>query len=124
MLELTCVLCGVEYIIVMSVLKVYRTFVLPETFPAGFTCKTLLSSDFNPPHLCTCPKTRPGFPISYVMVFFYSVSVIVRFVDIGGIEDHLFIILLELPLIDQSINNESIIKPLVQLRLSADSASI
>jgi hypothetical protein len=24
----------------------------------------------NPPHRCACPKPGPGFPMSYVMVFF------------------------------------------------------
>jgi hypothetical protein len=41
---------------------------------------------FNPPHFCACPKQGPGFPTSHVMVFLCSV--IVHFVDIGGIDDH------------------------------------
>jgi len=41
------------------------------------------------PHICTCPKTCPGFPSAYVMVFFVfndvKWEVVVCFVDIGGI---------------------------------------
>ena len=44
------------------------------------------------PHLCACPKPGPGFPTSYVMVFFMfnelKCEVIVHLVDIGGIVDH------------------------------------
>ena len=61
---------------------------------------------FSQPHVCACPKSGPGFPTSYVVVFLCSTSsikirgslcwiddhhcweVIVRFVDIGGIDDH------------------------------------
>ena len=38
-------------------------------------------------YLC-CPKPGPGFLMSYVVVFLYSVETIVWFVDIGGIDDH------------------------------------
>ena len=60
------------------------------------------------PHLCACPNPGTGFPSSYVVVFWCSVSlfqiivivcfvgivyhkcleVVVCFVDIGGIDDH------------------------------------
>jgi hypothetical protein len=45
------------------------------------------------PHFCVCPKLKPGpgFPTSYVVIFFVfnclSRDVIVCFVDIGGIVD-------------------------------------
>ena len=28
----------------------------------------------TPPHVCPCPKSGFGFPTSYVVVFFYSMS--------------------------------------------------
>ena len=44
------------------------------------------------PHACAFPKPGPGFPTSYVVVFFVFIElkweVVVRFVDIGGIIDH------------------------------------
>jgi len=44
---------------------------------------------FNSATCFACPKPGHGFPTSYAMVFFYSVSergeVILRFVDYGGI---------------------------------------
>ena len=44
----------------------------------------------TPPHFYACPKPGPEFPTSYVVVFLCSVSseVILRFVDIGEIDDH------------------------------------
>ena len=51
----------------------------------------ILLTCLTPPHLCACPKPGPGFPTSYVMVFFVfrvNESLIVRFVDIGRIVDH------------------------------------
>ena len=47
------------------------------------------------PHFCVCPKLRPRFPTSYVIVFFMfngmRWEVIVHLVDIGGIVDHHFL---------------------------------
>jgi hypothetical protein len=48
----------------------------------------------TPPYVCACPKPGPGFPTSYVVVFWgvqwvqLRWEVIVRFIDIGGIDDH------------------------------------
>ena len=46
-------------------------------------------------HFDACPKPGPGFPTSYIVVSFVfselSLEVIVRFVDIGEIFNHLFI---------------------------------
>jgi hypothetical protein len=41
-------------------------------------------------HLCACPKTGAGFPTSYVVVsdVMLGRELIVRCVDIGGIDDH------------------------------------
>ena len=54
-------------------------------FGIPLTCLTL-------PHFCACPKPGPGFPTSYVMVFFVLSELrweaIVCVVDIGGIGDH------------------------------------
>ena len=47
----------------------------------------------TPPHLCTCAKSGPGFPTSYVVVFLCSVcSLKMRgdcYVNIDGIDDHI-----------------------------------
>ena len=44
------------------------------------------------PHCCACPKPRPGFPASNVVIFFvlmeWRSDEIVRFVNIGGIDYH------------------------------------
>ena len=44
------------------------------------------------PHFCVCPKSGPGFPTSYVMVFVCAQLAKMRdscsFIDIGGIDDH------------------------------------
>jgi hypothetical protein len=54
------------------------------------------------PRLCACPKSAPGFPTSYVVVFNeLRREEIFPFVDIGGIVDHhcfniLFMILMKL----------------------------
>jgi len=51
-------------------------------------------TDLISPDSCVCPKARPGFLTSYVVVFFVVVlsewrwEVIGRFVDISGIIDH------------------------------------
>ena len=47
----------------------------------------------DPVIFCTCPKPGSGFPMSYVMVFCVQRvqlrwEMIVRFVDIGGIDDY------------------------------------
>jgi hypothetical protein len=55
------------------------------------------------PHFCACPKPGPGFPTSYVVVFFVfsklRCPVIVRFVDIRGIVDHNLIKIISLHLL-------------------------
>jgi hypothetical protein len=46
----------------------------------------------NPSHKCVpISKPRPGFPTSYVVIFLtvQLFEVVIRFVDIGGIVDHL-----------------------------------
>ena len=58
----------------------------------------ILLTGLTPPHFCACPKPGHGFPTSYVVVFVVFSNfrwevivrreVIVRFVDIGGIDDH------------------------------------
>ena len=57
-----------------------------------FYCKYFRSIIITHLHSCVCPKPGFGFPMSYVMVVFVfselSWEVIVRFVDIGGIDDH------------------------------------
>jgi len=44
------------------------------------------------PHFCACHKPGPGFPTSYVVVFYVfnemRRGVVVCFVNIGGIVDH------------------------------------
>ena len=43
------------------------------------------------PHVCTCPKSWPGFPMYYMMVLCVHLvmgEVIVHFVDICAIIDH------------------------------------
>jgi hypothetical protein len=68
------------------------------------------------PYFCACPKLGPGFPMSYVMVFFafdefsWDVGVIVRLVDIGGIDEHhfLFIILFYMYQNDKTVYQSSL----------------
>ena len=47
------------------------------------------------PHICAWPSPGPGFPTSYVMVFFVFNDLrweeVVRFVDIGKIVGHYFL---------------------------------
>jgi hypothetical protein len=43
------------------------------------------------PHDCACSKPTPGFPKSCCVFFCMFNEVVVRFVDIGGIVDHLFL---------------------------------
>ena len=44
------------------------------------------------PHVCTCPKSLPGFPVYYMMmvlcIHLVMGEVIVHFVDICAIVDH------------------------------------
>jgi hypothetical protein len=44
------------------------------------------------PHVCACPKPGPRFPSANVMVYFVfsdlMCEVVVRFDDMGGIDDH------------------------------------
>ena len=45
---------------------------------------------FNPATFCACPKSGPGLPMTHVVVFLCSMSLIKMksFVDIDGIDDH------------------------------------
>jgi hypothetical protein len=51
----------------------------------------ILLPGLTPPHYCACHKPEPGFPTSYVVVFFFIIfnefrwEVTVRFADISGI---------------------------------------
>ena len=40
------------------------------------------------PHCCVCPKARPGFPTSYVMIWVMMRGDCSKRIDIGGIVDH------------------------------------
>ena len=56
-------------------------------YRVAFTLNSLIL-----PCFCACPKPRPGFPMSYVMVFLFVFNglrweTIVHFVNIGGIVD-------------------------------------
>jgi hypothetical protein len=40
----------------------------PGDFSGSYSLGARAAPDLTPPHLCACPK--PGFPTSYVVVFF------------------------------------------------------
>ena len=69
---------------------VHIYFRLKSNYQEGMV--KILITGLTPPHFCTYSKTGPWFPTSYVLAFFVFSAlrweVIVRFIDIGGIDDH------------------------------------
>ena len=82
--------------------KIYASYLTDQWVPETLSnTDTLIISEegwsdfvnqFNPPYFYACPKLGPGFPMTYIMVFFvfncFRWEVIDRFVDIGEIVDH------------------------------------
>ena len=53
---------------------IYCLFIQCICIAVGFSVikrgKGVPLTGFTPPHLCACPKPGPGFPASFVVVFF------------------------------------------------------
>ena len=80
--------------LLLTIVEVWFVHIKSETGGIPLTGLT-------PTHVCVCPKPAPGFPMLYVIVFFsvqwFEVrgTVVVRFVDIGAIINHYFVLLCE-----------------------------